>query len=83
LCHIITPYRVSNEVSQHLYYLGGKYNYIIITAVNAVVNPVVNYIRKSLVLAPEKPFLLKSHFLYADNPLNQVEYDLKPNNAGK
>ncbi len=79
--HIITPYRVSNEVSLRLYYLGVKYNYIIITAVNAVVNPVVNYIKKSLVLAPEKPFLLKSHLLYADNP--QVKYDVSPDKSGK
>jgi len=81
LCHLITPYRVSNEVSLCLYYLGGKYNYII-AAANGVVNPVVNYTIKSLVLAPETPFLLKSHLLYADNPLNQVEYDLRLNDAG-
>ena len=79
MCHIITPYRVSNEVSLRLYYLGGKYNYIIIAVVNAVVNPVVNYIKKSLVLAPEKPFLLKSHLLYADKP--QVKYDVRPDKS--
>ena len=38
--------------------------------------------RKSLVPAPETPFLLKSHLLYAENPLNQVEYDLRLDDAG-
>jgi hypothetical protein len=44
LCHLITPYRVSNGVSLCLlYYLGGKYNYII-AAANAVVNPIANFL---------------------------------------
>jgi len=42
LCHLITPYRISNGVNLCLYYLGGKYNYII-TAANAVVNPVAQF----------------------------------------